>query len=63
MHEYQLTRQNCYPLDQCDMTQGTKMMQTNKARYFVVPNFFLMPYSLLSVVQHYQLAKFDEAID
>lgn len=54
MHEYHMTRLNLRPNLMFDMQRGIKIFKTQNAKYFVVPNNLLTPYSLLSVVQHYQ---------
>ena len=53
LHEYQITHYNTDELDLFDMTQSNKMLQNNFAKYFLTPSSLLMPYSLLSVVQHH----------
>ena len=43
-----------------DISWGKKLIQANKVQYLITPNNMLMPYSLLSVIQRFQTAAFDE---
>ena len=45
------------------MSWGSKLVQTKEAKYFVLPNYLLMPYSLLSVVQQFQAEAYDRHIE
>ena len=54
MYEYHMTRPMLRTNLMFDMQRGNKMFKTHNAKYFVVPNNLLTPYSLLSVVQHYR---------
>ena len=38
------------------------MVQTKEAKYIILPSCLLMPYSLLSVVQHFQAEAYDNKI-
>ena len=44
------------------MKQGTKLVQTKEAKYFILPDQMIMPYSYLSIVQHFQEESYDNAI-
>lgn len=59
LHEYQIANYNTEDLNLFDMTQSNKMLQNDFARYFLTPSSLLMPYSLLSVVQHNQPPQID----
>ena len=51
LHEYHIDHDKIIDLMQLyDMRQGTKLVQTKEAKYFVLPNRLFMPYSYLSVV-------------
>ena len=53
LHEYHLNRTLASEMHLYDLSQGTKLVQSKETKYFLLPNCLLMPYSLLSVVQHY----------
>lgn len=42
---------------------GNKLVQTSQSTYFLGSNQILTPYSLLSIVQHYQKEVYDGAIE
>ena len=51
LHEYHISQKQLDNLQNQDMSWGSKLVQTKEAKYFVLPNYLIMPYSLLSVVQ------------
>ena len=53
LHEYHINATLADEMHLVDMSQGSKLVQTRDAKYFILPNSLIMPYSLLSVIQHY----------
>ena len=53
LHEYHINDTLSDEMHLFDMSQGTKLVQTKEAKYFILPKSLIMPYSLLSVIQHY----------
>ena len=59
LHEYHIGESLNAEIKLYDMQLGTKLVQAKEARYFILPNSLIMPYSYLSVVQHYQAEAYD----
>ena len=55
LHEYHIDR-NIQEIQRYPLDQGTKLFtdSKNQVKYFILPNMLIMPYSYLSVLQHYQ---------
>ena len=62
LHEYHINQSLCNEIQLYDMKQGTKLVKTKEAKYFILPNRLIMPYSYLSVVQHFQEGAYDKTI-
>ena len=52
LKEYQLCRHVFSMMDNVSLKQGQRLLQTQLAKYFVLPNLVVMPYSLISVAMH-----------
>lgn len=63
LHEYHISSYKVEQILSFDLSQGSKLVTSNETNYFVVPNQLLMPYSLLSVVQHYQDESQDNCLE
>ena len=63
LHEYHIGQTQLDILFNQDMSWGSKLVQAKEAKYFVLPNYLLMPYSLLSVVQQFQAEAYDRRIE
>ena len=59
LHEYHINKHDALDMKSFDMSWGSKLVQTNKAQFFIMPNRMVMPYSLLSVVQRFQAEVYD----
>ena len=55
MHEYHIAK-NIHEIQKYPLDQGTKLFtdSDNQVKYFILPNMLIMPYSYLSVLQHFQ---------
>ena len=49
-HEYHIAKRQTEGLQSANLSWGTKLMQMREAKFFILPNSLLMPYSFLSVV-------------
>ena len=62
-HEYHIEKNLTTIQSEIDMAWGHRLYQTREAQYFMLPNKLVMPYSLLSFVQHYQSDAYESHTD
>ena len=53
LHEYHIAKRQADEMKTYDMGWGSRLVQSREGKYLILPNCVLMPYSYLSVVQHF----------
>ena len=63
MHEYHIQKHVGEDLNSYDLSWGNKMVQTSESKFMILPNRLIMPYSLISFIQHYQADAIDNQVE
>lgn len=63
LHEYGIKRLEKSQFERYDMSHSNKMISNAFGKYFVTSTSIVMPYSLISVIQHFQPVALDLVVD